>query len=199
MTPSTETRPLKPLSPPGVAPTRLWLAAIVPICAVVMLVTVILLNMSDPNSPKVGATPKLEKVSGLTASTVNPFAPLVIAGEPVSDILDSVVVPAGAKQLAIPQVGGEATSFDNSIVFSSPASEQSLYTFFHDEMQASGWRIFSTGAPVNQSGVELLAQKAGSDGWYWEQGVIVNATTFSANGSQSTRFSVRLYQASDDS
>jgi hypothetical protein len=182
-----------------VAPTRLWLAAIVPICAVVMLVTVILLNMSDPNSPKVGSTPKLEKVSGLTVSTANPFTPLVVAGEPVSDILDAVVIPAGATQLAIPQVGGEATSFDHSIVFSSPASEQALYTFFHDEMTANGWRIFSTGAPANEKGVELLAQKAGSDGWYWEQGVIVNPTSFSTSGTQSTHFTVRLYQASDGS
>ena len=100
--PSTATRPAKPLPPPGVAPTRLWLAASRADLAVLMLVTVILLNMSIPNSPKVGSTPKLEKVSGLTASA-NPFArSLVIAGEPVPDILDAVVVPAGAAQLAGP-------------------------------------------------------------------------------------------------
>ena len=65
-------------------------------------------------------------------------------------------------------------------------------------MAGQGWRIFSTGAPVGGPGVEILAQKAGSDSWYWEQGVVISPTTFKGS-TQSTTFTLRLYQASSDS
>ena len=63
-------------------------------------------------------------------------------------------------------------------------------------MKGRGWKIFSTGAPVGQKGVEILAQKGGSDSWYWLQGVVINPTIFAKDGTQSTRFTIRLYQAS---
>jgi hypothetical protein len=177
----------------------MWMAAIVPICAVVMLLIVIVINIAtaEPPAPTT-AQPKLGKVSGLSPATVNPFTALIVAGEPPDDILNAVVIPAGSTQTAIPLVGGDPTGFDHTIDFTSPASEQALFTFFDREMAGHGWKVFSTGAPVGQKGIEVLAQKGGSDGWYWEQGVVVNPTTFGADGAQTTHFSVRLYQASDD-
>ena len=175
------------------------MAAVVPIAAVIMLAIVILINMSgNPPASTSGNLPKASGDSGLVVSTTSPFAPFVYSGEPVPDILNAVVIPAGAVQIALPHVGGEATSFDRSIVYRSTASEQAIYSFFSDEMKANGWKIFSTGSPAGgQKGVEILAQKAGSDGWYWEQGVVINPTSFGAANSQSTRFTLRLYQASD--
>jgi hypothetical protein len=192
-------RPAKPLPPPGFAPTKMWMAAIVPLCAVVMLAVIIIINIATAEPPAaVAPSPKLEKVSGLSPSTTNPFVPLVVAGEPPGDVLGSVVIPAGSIQTAIPQVGGDPTGFDHTIDFTSPASEQAIYSYFDHEMTGRGWKVFSKGAPANQPGVEVLAQRAGSDGWYWEEGVVVSPTAFGANGSQSTRYSVRLYQASED-
>jgi hypothetical protein len=175
------------------------MAAVVPIAAVVMLAIVIMLNMGNSGSKATtGVLPKASGNSGLSVSTVNPFAPYVYSGEPVPDILNAVLLPAGAVQVAVPHVGGEATSFDRSIVFRSPASQQALYSFFSEQMKARGWKIFSTGIPAGgQKGVEVLAQKAGSDGWYWEQGVVISPTIFASDNSQSTRFTLRLYQASD--
>ncbi len=196
-TPSSAAAPKAPLPPTGFRPTSLKYAAIVPICAAGMLAIVIFINIitaSPPPSTKV--SPKLSNVSGLTPSATNPFTPLVTAGEPPDDILNAVVIPAGAVKVGTPHTGGDATSFDRSLVFKSSASAQAIYTFFHEQLKGRSWRIFSTGAPVGQKGVEMLAQRAGSDGWYWEQGVVVNPTTFSTSGAQSTRFTVRLYQAS---
>jgi hypothetical protein len=192
-------RPAKPLPPTGIQPTKIWLAAVVPILAVGMLVIVIVINIATAEPPAASSKiPKLEKVSGLTTSSINPFVPLVAAGEPPTDVLNQIVLPEGASKSASPASPGSATSFDQTLAFTSPASEQAIYSFFDHEMTNRGWKVFSTGKPANAQGVEVLGQRAGSDGWYWVQGVVVSPTTFSKDGTQSTHFSVRLYQASDD-
>ena len=190
----------RPLPPPGVSPTSLKYAAIVPIVAVVMMVIVIAINVTTSSTPQTKAAllPHLQASSGLTAAPGSPFSSYVVAGEPTSDILSAVAIPSGVTFVGSPQTGGEATSFDKSLVYGSSASSGSLYTFFHQELAANGWKIFSTGAPVGHPGVEMLAQKAGSDGWYWEAGVIISPTTFHGS-TQSTTFTYRLYQASSDS
>ena len=194
-----EELPSQPLPPAGIRPTGLRYAAIVPLCAALMLIIVIVINVatsSGPAAPKV--SPKLQSVSGLSPAPVDPFTKLVYMGEPPDNILDSVVVPTTAVEIGLPYTGGNATSYDRTITFTSSASTQALYTFFYQQIEGRGWKIFSTGAPVGTKGVEILAQKAGTDSWYWEQGVVIHNTVFGANGSQSTTFSVRLYQASED-
>jgi hypothetical protein len=187
----------RPLPPPGINPTSIKLAAIVPLVAVVVLAVVIVLNVSSTKSPSAPPSPKLHQVAGLTTSSALPFAPLVAMGEPPGDIVDSVVVPVGATQVALPHTGGEATSYDRSIVFTTSASAQSLFDFFEAQMKGRGWKVFSTGAPAHGPGIELLAQRGGSDSWFWEQGVVISPTTFSAGGAaQRTEFTLRLYQAS---
>lgn len=189
----------RPLPPPGIAPTSLKWALVVPLVAVVMLVIVVLINVADaPGPPPATVIPKVGSLGGLTVSPVNPFVPQVTAGEPVPDILNSVVIPSPATSLGSVPTGGSATSFDAAFRYTSPASQGSLYSFFSVEMKAHGWKIFSVGKPVSSKGIEILAQKAGSDGWYWEQGVVIQPTVFSSTGTQSTTFKVRLYQASAD-
>ena len=59
------------------------------------------------------------------------------------------------------------------------------------------------GPPRNANGsVEVLAEKAGDDGWYWEAGAVVSPTTFpTGHGAraESTDFTLRLFQVSDES
>ena len=189
----------RPLPPPGIAPTSLRWALVVPLLAVAMLAIVILINVADaPGPPPASTIPKVSSTVGLTVSPINPFTPEVSAGEPVPDILNAVVIPAPATSLGSVPTGGEPTSFDGAFRYSSPASQGALYSFFHQEMSGRGWKIFSVGAPAGSKGIEILAQKAGSDGWFWEQGVVIHPTRFAANGKQATIFTVRLYQASAD-
>jgi hypothetical protein len=189
----------RPLPPPGIAPTSYKMALVVPLVAVVLLVIVILINVLDAPGPQQKTViPKLTGNTGLTVSPVNPFVPLVAAGEPPADILNAVVVPDPAISLGSIPVGGEPTSFDAAFKYSSTASQGALYSFFHQEISGHGWKIFSIGPPTGSKGIEILAQKAGSDGWYWEEGVVIHPTSFGANGVQTTTFQVRLYQASAD-
>ncbi len=190
----------RPLPPPGVAPTSLKMALVVPVFAVLMLGVVIAINVVTSDTPPAkSVVPIAGSSAGLTVSLINPFAPLVAAGEPPDDILNSVVIPNGSTQIRQIHTGGQATSFDAAFLYSTTSSQGSLYSFFHAQIAARGWKIFSTGAPAGGKGVEILAQKAGTDGWYWEEGVIIHPTTFNAQNQQSTTYTIRLYQASSDS
>jgi hypothetical protein len=189
-----------PLPPPGTRPTSLKWAMIVPLCAVGMLVLFIGINSIDsPGRPPATTIPALSSTLGLTVSPVNPFEPLIVSGEPPPDVLNSVVLPSPSTQVASLPTGASPSSFDASFLYSSTSSQGALYSFFHTEMAGHGWRIFSVGTPVNQKGIEILAQKSGTDGWFWEEGVIIHPTKFSPSSTQSTRFTIRLYQASQDS
>jgi hypothetical protein len=189
----------RPLPPPGVAPTSLKMALVVPVFAVLMLGVVIVSNVVTSDTPPAkSVVPIADSSAGLTVASINPFAPFVAAGEPVDDILNSVVIPDGSTQIRQIHTGGQVTSFDVAFLYSTTSSQGSLYSFFHSQMAARGWKIFSTGAPTGGKGIEILAQKAGTDGWYWEEGVIIHPTTFNAQNEQITTYTIRLYQASSN-
>ena len=187
----------RPLPPPGIAPTSLKYAMIVPIVALIVIVAYILANLGTGGSEAKDEVPAIIKGAGLPVEPGLAFAPYVTNGEPPSDILASVVLPSGISAPKALHDSGQPTSFDRSLRFSSNASQAPLYTFFRKQLIGRGWKIFSTGAPVGSPGVQMLGQKGGSDSWFWIQGVTISPTTFSADGHQSTSVTVRLYQASE--
>jgi len=187
----------RPLPPPGIAPTSLKYAMIVPIVALVVIVGYILANLGTGGTEAKSQAPAIVKGAGLPVAPGLAFAPYVTTGEPPNDILAAVVLPSGTSSPRALHNSGEPTSFDRSLSFTSPASQDQLYTFFHRQMTARGWKIFSTGAPVGRPGLQMLGQKGGSDSWFWIQGVTISPTQFSADGRQSTAVTVRLYQASE--
>jgi len=172
----------RPLPPPGIGPTSLKYAMIVPLVAAIVVIGYIVTNLGTGATQSKTTVPSIVKGSGLPVSAGLAFAPYVTSGEPPGDILAN---------------SGGPTSFDRSLRFSSAASQAQLYTFFHRQMSARGWKIFSTGAPYGRPGLEILSQKGGSDSWFWIQGVTISPTKFAADGTQSTAVTVRLYQASE--
>ena len=67
-------------------------------------------------------------------------------------------------------------------------------------MKKQGWQIFSTGpADHDPGGFDILGKKAGSDGFFWEMGAVVQPTTFGAGAPAggTTAFTVRLFQQPD--
>ena len=187
----------RPLPPPGIAPTSLKYAMIVPLVALVVIVGYILANLGTGGSEAKDQVPAIIKGTGLPVEPGLAFAPYVTNGEPPDDILAAVVLPSGISAPTPLHDSGQPTSFDRSLEFTSNASQAQLYTFFRKQLTARGWKIFSTGAPVGAKGVQMLGQKGGSDSWFWIQGVTISPTTFAADGHQSTSVTVRLYQASE--
>jgi len=67
-------------------------------------------------------------------------------------------------------------------------------------MKLQGWQVSDQGAARNDPGaLEVLGKLAGTDGYYWDMGATIDATTFTPGGPARgvTHFTVRLYQESD--
>ena len=93
-----------------------------------------------------------------------------------------------------------AGQYDAQVTFSSTDSQAALIAFYAADMKSQGWQISDQGAARNNPGaLEVLGKLAGSDGYYWEMGATVNATTFPAGGPPrgTTHFTVRLFQVPD--
>ena len=125
--------------------------------------------------------------------------PIVSPGEPPNNVLNAVVVPAGARRLSHINYGGNASQYDQAAVFSVGGVQAAVIDFYTVEMKKAGWQIESTGPADHQSGFEVLGQIAGDDGWFWEMGTVVQPSTFGARGTGSahTQFSLRLIQEPD--
>jgi len=168
---------------------------------IVILGLVALGLTSTPQSPA-PASVATAKGSPLKAVSGRPYlAPLISNGEPPDDIVNAIVLPSGSQSGAVINDSLAAQGYDEQRAFTLDASEQDLITFFKVELPAWGWHVESTGVPHGQPGFEVLAQRAGSDGYYWEIGAVISPTTFPASGpakaTGSTQYEIRLIQVDD--
>jgi hypothetical protein len=128
------------------------------------------------------------------------LAPIITSGEPPANIVNAVSVPAGAVRLSSQNNSAAADQYDQQIGLRSDASQGALLNFYRHDMKTQGWQIFEVGAADHDPGaLEVLGKLAGSDGFYWEMGAVISATTFGANApaTGSTDFTVRLFQVPD--
>jgi hypothetical protein len=155
--------------------------------------------LTGGSSPAPSKAPTTVRGTSLTAEPASSaLAPVEVLGTPPADILSALVLPKGATRLSSTPWDGE-TQFSATVHFSLPTTQASVIAFYKAELAALGWSISSTGAARGQAGAtEVLAQKASSDGWYWEVGVVVSPTTFGTGAvTDTTRFSLDLYEVPD--
>lgn len=178
--------------------------AVLAVAAVILVGFGLLAALSPPShgpAPASGPT----KVAGTTLRAVpaaGALAPIEHPGTPPSNILDALSLPEGAVARSHRDLNTSSTQYDQQMTFSVHADEAAVVDFYQARLKATGWSVFDTGAVSGHPGeVEVLAQKGGSDGWYWEVGAVVSPTTFGtggAGGGQATTFTLRLFQQSDD-
>ncbi len=180
------------------------LALVVLLLAVGIVVLGLIAQVFTGSSHPVAAPSSVPTAKGspLKAIPASPaLAPLINSGEPPNDIVNAIVLPAGSVPGAVIDDTVSAESYDEQRLFTIGASEENVIRFFQVELAAQGWHVESTGTPKDQPGIEVLAQRAGSDGYYWEIGAVVSPTTFPSSGPASTtgitKFEVRLFQVSD--
>lgn len=122
-------------------------------------------------------------------------------GVPPANVSNAIFIPSHSRLVSSqgPSIG--VGLFQATVHFQVPASELDVISFFKKAMPEAGWRIESVGPPSNGSGIEILGQIAGSDGWYWQMGATVAPTTFptsySSRGNGLTAFTLELYQQND--
>ena len=125
---------------------------------------------------------------------------IIKGGEPPSDIVDAVSVPADSVRVSQQNNSGSAAQFDSQIGLRATDSQGALLTFFASDMRQQGWQIFDRGPAANDPGAtEVLGKLAGSDGWYWEMGAVISPTTFGpgAPPAGQTDVTIRLFQQPD--
>ncbi|HVC15547.1 MAG TPA: hypothetical protein VND62_11895 [Acidimicrobiales bacterium] len=152
----------------------------------------------NPSPKERGAAPVAG--TGLVAEPATAtLHPIEILGTPPADVLDALVLPKGSHAVsAVPWKG--STQYAGRMTFRVGASQGVLVTFFRRALGARGWSIVNVGAARAARGAtEVLAQRASSDGWFWEAGVVVFPTSFgtSAAHRDATRFSLDLYEMPD--
>jgi hypothetical protein len=199
---TTTTDPPAPPLPPVGRPVSMKPAAIVLGLATLVLIVFAAgaalfrpaaVKTPSTHSASVAGTP-LRAIGALHA-----LSPIISPGEPPNNVLNAVVIPAGARRLSHINYAGEASQYDQAAVFSVSGVQAAVIDFYTVEMKKAGWQIESTGPADHQSGIEVLGQIAGDDGWYWEMGTVVQPSTFGSKGTGSahTQFSLRLIQEPD--
>jgi hypothetical protein len=193
--------------PPQRPPTRAFsmkAAMIVPGLGVLILAVFITAGFLTTNS--IQRTTTSTKPYAVTGSSLRaqPAATdlkvIIVSGQPPGNIINAVGIPVGAVRVGHQSNSTAAQEYDAQITLRSDASQGALETFYMQLLKQKGWQIFDTGPAANHPGaLEVLAKKAGSDGFYWELGAVVSVTTFGADAPPTgvTRFSLELIQQPD--
>jgi hypothetical protein len=167
----------------------------------VLFVTIGILSSQSPSVVKHsgnavgvrGATLRALPAAGL-------LAPIVSAGEPPNNVVNAVAIPVGSVRLSHQNNSAGAGQYDAQVTFRSNDSQAALVAFYAADMKLQGWQVSDQGPARNDPGaLEVLGKLAGTDGYYWEMGATVAATTFPSGGPPrgTTQFTVRLFQVPD--
>jgi len=193
-----------PVRPPSRAGFSMRKAMIVPGIGVVILVAFIAAGFLTSN-PIQSTNPSTHSFSVPgTPLRAQPAAHDLLAitrsGQPPGNIINAASVPVGATRTSFQNNSAGAQSYDAQITLSDDQSQTALENFYTKVLKKQGWQTFDTGPADNNPGaLEVLAKKAGSDGFYWELGAVVSATTFGpdAPSAGKTSFTLELFQQPD--
>jgi hypothetical protein len=134
------------------------------------------------------------------APAAKALAPIIRQGQPPANIVSAVDIPVGAVRTSRLNNAGQSGQYDSQVTLHSDASQGALLAFYASDMKSRGWQVFDRGPAANDpNALEVLGKLAGTDGYYWEMGVTVQATTFGkgAPAAGDTPFTVRLLQEPD--
>jgi hypothetical protein len=167
----------------------------------VVFVAIAIITSQAPATVRNGAASSAVAGSALTARAATAaLSPIVRPGEPPTNIVNAVSIPLGSVRVAHQDNSVPTGQYDSQVTLRSDDSQAALLAFYAADMRLQGWQVFDRGPASNHPGaLEVLGKLAGSDGYYWELGVTVSATTFTPNGPPRgvTDFTVRLLQLSD--
>jgi hypothetical protein len=172
--------------------------AVVGVAVFLLLLFGIGAALTNNPTPKAPAPARVAGTGLVAEPAASALHPIEILGTPPSDILDALVLPKGAHKVSATPWSG-STQYDGKMTFGLAASQATLVAFFHKELHARGWSIVSVGpAHADPRATEVLAQRASTDGWFWEAGFVVSPTTFAGTSARDvTRFSLDLYEMPD--
>jgi hypothetical protein len=122
---------------------------------------------------------------------------IVTGVTPPIDVRSSLFIPQDSKVVSsLPSTS--TTQYSATVNYLVSGSQSEVISFFHKQLAATGWKILSVGNAIGQvNTIEVLAQRASNDGWYWEVGALVHPTSFSGTKNV-TPYTLTLFEKSDD-
>jgi len=179
------------LRPPPSTTVSIKPAMSVLVIAAVTLVFFLSLNLvASPRSSSPTTFPVV--VGGLQVDSANrSLRGCQLPGNPPTDIVTGLLVPVGTITTQSNHVRGSgAGEFDCTAELTVNASQAEILGFYESELTARAWKLFSRQSSVNaQHSAQFLFQKAGSDTFYWIEGI-----TITSAGSGKVSWTLRLYQ-----
>jgi hypothetical protein len=198
----SRSRPLRPAIPGGISMRPAMVVLGLAVLILVVFVTIGFVTQQSPQPVKTTGAPSAVTGTSLKAhEAAGLLSPIIMQGEPPNNILNAVSVPVDAIRIAHQNNAAGSGQYDAQVTFRSGDSQAALLTFFAADMKEQGWQIFDKGPAANDAGaLEVLGKLAGTDGYYWEMGATISATSFGhgAPAAGWTNFTVRLFQQSDD-
>ncbi len=193
--------PQRPPDPGGISMRPAMIVFGLAALILVVFVTIAIVTSQAPAPVKhSGAAVGVPGVTLRAVPAAGLLAPIVTNAEPPNNILNAVSVPVGSVRISHENNTAGAGQYDEQVTFRSDDSQAALLAFFAADMKLQGWQVSDQGAARNDPGaLEVLGKLAGTDGYYWDMGATINATTFSPGGPARgvTHFTVRLYQEDD--
>ena len=193
-----------PQRPPTRGGFSIRLAMIVPAIGAVILIAYIgagFLTSNPVQQTKVSTRTFSVPGTPLRAQpAVKDLKVITVSGEPPGNIINAVSVPEVARRTSYRDNSVSAQQYDAQITLRADDSQAAVLNFYNKDLKKQGWQIFSTGPADHHPGsLEVLAKKAGSDGFYWQMGAVIGATTFGADApaAGSTSFTIELFQEPD--
>lgn len=155
------------------------------------------------------AVPGATRVPGVAidaSSAATVIARIASGGDPPTDVVRSVVVPAGAVVVGTSSSDAGVSQYDRTVDLAVGAPPIEVVRFYTVELRRARWSLLGT-YPVSGGGTEVLAQRPSSDGYDWEIGVVVTPVTPAitpalAGGSETSSSSsmrLRLFQIPEGS
>lgn len=197
--------------PPPARPARTSLRPALVVTAIAVVLVVVFSIGSVLSSPparraRVASRPTSVPGSSLLAvPAARALSPIRTPGQPPTNIVTALVVPEGAQRVQVWRNSAATGQYDRRVSLQVPATERAVLRFYQRELGRHGWRLLSTSAASPPGAVRVLAQKGGTDGWYWEAAVTVLPTTFghgrprtAGSATQATPFSLELIQQPDN-
>ncbi|MCU1490504.1 MAG: hypothetical protein JWM85_1909 [Acidimicrobiaceae bacterium] len=123
-----------------------------------------------------GTTPAGRKIPGISLGAVparSVLSPIISEGTPPNDVVGNLAVPAGAHRTASACTGG-IDLYDCNVSMSVAAQPKAVVAFYTAELARQGWTKLGIDATADGRGTEVIEQRPGADGFYWEVGVVVD-------------------------
>ncbi len=155
-------------------------------------------SLVDTGGPPTTTVQHVRIADGTTVAltpAITAMRSIIGNGQPPSDILGNLAVPAGSQLVRTLDTGQGGAQYDETAYFSTRLGSAQVVDVYRTLLPKIGWSLTyhgSTDRP-NVPGTEVLAKKGADDGYYWEIGVVASPT--SPTGM--TQYSVELFQQQD--